>query len=319
LVLYIDSAGEIATVRLNLVKSEASTPDRPRVGRLTDRVRDVGSPPPEEFPGLSTRATIADFRSFVSPFTPSCFAAFQRTVAIVDGEKSFVSLIEIPTGVRTKAQFHNSEITCVAEHKRWLASADRDAIVNVIDVTNLKRPLFSIPLYRDEITCLTLNADFKVIASGTRDGFLVLSSLNRGSTVHVVDLQSCRPYSVLITNSWGFVVVCSTKLKAGRLEHILMVYNVNGMFLRSKVLPGAMKAWTTWSSTDGFDFLVLATEQGKVFACEVFWLDLKHVKGFHGKSQILELRYSVNDLGFVAVCQSGEVAYVPYVHSSVSV
>jgi hypothetical protein len=322
LVLYVDSGGELTTLRLNLLKTDPSGSERPRPLRkiVSDRVRDVGSPPPaEDFPGLMSRAAIADFRSFVSPLTSSCFAAFQRTVAIVDGDKPFVSLIEISTGVRTKAQFHNSEIICVSEHKGWLASAGRDAIVNVIDVRNLKRPLFSIPLYRDEITCLTVNADFKVIASGTRDGFLVLSSLNRGSTVHVVDLQSCRPYSVLVTNSWGFVVVCSTKLKAGRLEHMLMVYNVNGMFLRSKVVSGAMKAWTTWTSADGFDFLILATEQGKVFACEVFWLDLKHVKGFHAKSPILELRYSVNDCGFVAVCQSGEVAYVPYVHAPVSV
>jgi hypothetical protein len=134
-----------------------------------------------------------------------------------------------------------------------LVTAGRDAILNVYQNGILKAPVYRIPLFHDEITCCNVNADFSLIASGTRDGFLVLSSLTRGANVRVIDLGGCRPYRVVITRGWEFVVIVATKLDGGRLEHVLSVYTTNGRCVRARLLHGPFAAWASWTSEDGFD------------------------------------------------------------------
>jgi hypothetical protein len=129
-------------------------------------------------------------------------------------------------------------------------TAGRDAILNVFQLLNLKLPHFRIPLYHDEITCCNVNADFGLIASGTRDGFLVLSSLTRGSNVRVVDLGGCRPYAVVVTRGRGFVVVVATNLEADRLGHVLSVFTVNGGLVKARQITGSVAAWTSWTTPD---------------------------------------------------------------------
>jgi hypothetical protein len=320
-VVYIDAIGDVVRLPLNFQRPDRSLLISLIAGRRSGRKpsgesASRNSPKSEQACPASDecwRVPIANFADFAQPFAQTDFCHFQNKILIVDGHKPSAASVDIASGARSTVLGHSSEIICVSEHKGWVATAGKDAIVNLAAVNNLFAPLFSIPLYRDQIMCCTLNADFGIVASGTRDGFLVLGSLNRGSTVRVIDLLGCRPYALLITNAWGFIVVAATKLEAGRLEHVLMVFNVNGEFVRKCGLEHTMAVWTTWSSPDGFDYMGIASDQGKVSVCEAFWLNLRTVKLAHVAPPIIAMSYSQNDLGFVIAAASGEIAFVPFV------
>jgi hypothetical protein len=306
-VQYVESGGDIVRMDVNMMNVENPRTLAPR--RASVDVVDDGIL-------FRWRVAIPQFSDFARPFHASFFTAFGSTIAIIDGRRSSVALVDTGTGVRSDLLFHNSSVICVSEQNGWLVTAGRDAVVNVFAIENVKEPLFSIPLYGDEITCCTVSAGFGLIASGTRDGFLVLSSLERGSNVHVVDLGGCRPYAVTITEAWGFVVVCATRLEDGNLEHSMSVYSTNGAFIRKEVMQDAMVAWTSWSSATGFDYVMVASEQGRLFYCEAFFLDFTYLKGAKLSSQVVGLRYHPKELGLLVICANAELHLVPLVTDS---
>jgi WD40 repeat protein len=258
----------------------------------------------------SSRFKIDGFSDFAEAVS---FSRFQDTVAIIDGHKNYVTLIDTQTGVRIEVNCSKSPITIICQDGGWLVTASPDATINAFARQRLKNPVFSIPVYRDKIAC-AISSDFGLMASGTRDGFLVLSSLTRGSNVHVIDLDGCRPYAVLITKAWGFVVTCSTRLVVGTLEHSLSVYTANGGFVRRRVMQDAMTAWTTWNSETGFDYVILAGEPGKLYYCEAFYLDITALKGSKWSTKIVDIRYNPREFGVVMAFDNGDVILVPLVH-----
>jgi hypothetical protein len=217
-------------------------------------------------------------------------------------------IVQDASGVRTELEDAN-EIVCVNGDSNWVVVAHHQSTLGVYSGTKF---LFWIPLFRDRVTCLAVSADFGMIATGTRDGFLVLSSLNRGTSVAVVDLKGWRPYDVLVTKEWGFVVVCSSRLERGRLEHRIAVYTVNGEVVRTAQLEGKVAVAATWGSAAGFDYMIVA-EEGKFRYCEVFYLEFVQVKGYEWSAPIVALRYQPKELGVVVVHESGTLVWLPLV------
>jgi hypothetical protein len=298
---YIETEGNIVNVTVNLMNVENLREVAPR--RSSADIIDDGMT-------FQSRISIPNFSEFGAPL--QC-TSLGNLVAVIDCHKPSVALIDVTTGSRTDLRFHHSSVISVYQDAGWLVTAGCDAIVNVFSPTDRTFPLFSIPLYRDEITCCAISAEFNLIASGTRDGFLILSSLERGSHVHVIDLNGKRPSAVLITGAWGFVIVTATKLEAGNLEHSISVYSVNGIFIRQMVIQDAAISWTTWSSATGFDFLAFATGQGKLYSCEVFFLDFQSIKSPKLNGQVVNLRYHPRELGLLVLCSNAELLLVPFV------
>jgi hypothetical protein len=291
---YVEATGEICRVRLNLTS--------------------VATAKPEEAVMFRSRAAIQQWSTFLQPLHPAHFFAFRTSLAIVDGHQSAVSIVDVNTGARSELRFHLGGATCVSSQGTWMVTSGRDAVVVVFSVAHLKSPVYRIPLYRDEITCCAVSSEFGLIASGTRDGFLVLSSVARGSNVHVINLVGCRPYAVLITESWGFVVICMTKLEHGTIKRSISVYNTNGMFIRTAELPEAMAAWTSWSSPSGFDFLLIVGDQGRLWYCEAFLLEFSLVKGCKKVGKVVALSYHPKEMGMgiLIVYDDGDVGLVPF-------
>jgi WD40 repeat protein len=231
-------------------------------------------------------------------------------VAIIDSHSSFLAVVDLASGNRRDLLIHKSDILCLAQHKELFVTSSRDAVIQVFSTSNVQVPLLSIPLYRDEILCCAVNSDFGVIASGTRDGFMILSAFPKGSTTQIIDLEGCRPVSLLITDGWGFVVVFMKKITKGELQHFVAVYSVNGFFLRKK-LVGAISAWTSYCAPDGFDHLVWASDTGKLMSCEAFYLDVTPILGAKVDSAVVALRYARTEMGVVAVCRTGEALFFP--------
>jgi hypothetical protein len=157
-----------------------------------------------------------------------------------------------------------------------------------------------------------VSALFLVAVIGTRDGSLMINSLNKGATVRVVDLKSNRPSMVCITPAWGFIVTYLTKLKNGKLWHRLYVFNVNGRRLRKVKLNFQIVCWTCWASNKGFDYMIVSDERGKLFGFEVFYATVTD-SFYRCHTTVNSLEY-VMELGAVVVMTyDGQIIFVPYV------
>jgi WD40 repeat protein len=238
------------------------------------------------------------------------FVNFGTGIALVDGSGSSVAFIDLITGNRRDLKFHKSEVLCLASDQEIMVTAGRDAIINVFSIPYFDQTLFSIALYGGEIMCCCVSQGFGIIASGTRDGFLVLSSLNRGAIVRVVDLKGYRAHSALITEGWGFVVVFARKIEHGQLQNILTVYNVNVLFVRKMIIPHSVTVWSNWCSPDGFDYLAFASETRKVWFCEVFYLEMVSMPvSTKTSSEIVGLKYAMKEISILMTCRNGEVLF----------
>jgi hypothetical protein len=84
-------------------------------------------------------------------------------------------------------------------------------------------------------------------------------------------MSGFRPLALLGTQFWGFVVVYGTKIVGGKLEHSLTLYSVNGDLIRTVGITAAVVKWSTFTTVDGFDLIVMADSTGNCFLFEAFW------------------------------------------------
>jgi hypothetical protein len=59
--------------------------------------------------------------------------------------------------------------------------------------------------------------------------------------------------------------------------------------------------------------VIIASEQGKIYYCEVFFLDFITLKGVKMNAPVITLRYHPKELGLLAMCANGELVLVPFV------
>jgi hypothetical protein len=157
-----------------------------------------------------------------------------------------------------------------------------------------------------------VNESFQLTAAGTRDGFLVLSCLKRCAPYRVIELGSV-PELLLVSESWGFVVV-SGKRHGNSHENVLSVYTVNGVLVRECVLTSRIQAWTTWSSVSGFDYLLVASDDGQLRCCELFFLDFAPVLGVSLSAGVCAVRFVKEEQAIALVTDNGEFTIVPFSH-----
>jgi hypothetical protein len=162
------------------------------------------------------------------------------------------------------------------------------------------------PSFRDEIVCSAVSAAFDLVVVGARKSALFIISPSHRSMTRVIDLAGKNPVFVTITSGWGFIVVYAEQLGNGFIE----LFTVNGDFIRSVKVGFAVSCWSTWTSTDGFDYLIVAPESGALRVCEVFYL------AFHLLPEMCSgaraVFYSVQ-LGVVFVNQpDGQILMIPY-------
>jgi hypothetical protein len=111
-----------------------------------------------------------------------------------------------------------------------------------------------------KIVCFVTSPRFNVTAVGCADGKLRLRSNRNGMKIATLSLDNQIPSSVLITKSWGFVVV--------RTELSFFVFNINGMFITKSSNSGRIRNWTTFRTHDGFDFVAYEEGDGRVWYFE---------------------------------------------------
>jgi hypothetical protein len=233
-----------------------------------------------------------------------------RVVAVA---KDRVLAIDLTNGEIEVFPVPTAEPVCVASSGEYVAVAGGDAILYVFrEGEDMAKPWVSMPTYGGAISCVCVSAAFFVAVIGTRDGSLMINSLNKGATVRVLDLKGRRPSMVCVTPAWGFIVAYVTKLKNAKLWHRLLVFNINGRWLRKVKLDFQITNWTCWASVKGFDYMVVSDERGKLFGFEVFYAEVGD-SFYRCHAPVSSLLYIVELGAVVVMTHDGQVLFIPHV------
>ena len=214
------------------------------------------------------------------------------------------------TGASQPMLRQKSDIITLASDGEWIAVANDDAVLSVYRQTNLNQPAFIIPAFTSQIQCCGIDSDYHVIVCGMRTGSILLCSLSDGSIVKIIDLDGCRPRSILITKGWGFITIYATRIVNGRLTHHILLYSVNGDFLRSVDLQSPITAWSAYKSTSGFDYVVMADADQNMYHFEAYYLNV--AQPFHKlTSKAIATSFLEDAATAITVTTNGQVCFIP--------
>jgi hypothetical protein len=172
------------------------------------------------------------------------------------------------------------------------------------------RCMFSFPTYRSRIRCSFTSNPFDVTVIGTDDCWLMINSLSDGRTTHSVKLD-CIPLKVLVTPFWGFILVQGCEYENEESFYSLVLLNINGLFIRKVKFPGLIADWFTWTSIDGFDFVILSVEKGRLFGFEVFFLEVE--SPIHRFTSEIVCLYFASSANIIAVLEAnGTLHLIPF-------
>jgi hypothetical protein len=162
------------------------------------------------------------------------------------------------------------------------------------------------------VSAVAVSERYAVAVAGTNDGALVVVSLARLSMVRAVELGRLIPRKIEVTSGWGFFVTYGHEIVAGSVRHYVVVHTVNGLFVRKAELTLAIDCWVTWQSWDGFDFLAVAGENGKIEVCEVYHVNARR-SVYNCQTKIVALHYSKNHALLIAASAAGQLFFIPCV------
>ena len=199
-----------------------------------------------------------------------------------------------------------TRVSSIATSNEFIAAISDDTTLNLIG----RGVKYSIPFYGDTVTCCAVSKSFKIVVCGTISGNVVICSLFEGRKVNVISLgKDVKPTKILITKSWGFIVTYANSITS-KQKRFLFVHNVNGHLIRSVELQTQITKWCTFSSNQAFDYIIAASEQGKLHLIEAFYLDMKDpfYRCYKSVVGLFYLKYV--DI-VVAVLEDGNVVFHP--------
>jgi WD40 repeat protein len=218
------------------------------------------------------------------------------------------SCVKVPLG--------RQKITALSSTESLLSLSSSDARTHIYSVASGKlSERFSVPTYGNSILCGCISQPFGVFVSGTDGKALVVGRLTDGSTVRVIRLNFV-PQKVIVTPHWGFIVVYGSAYEQGILKCTLSIFNINGIMINSVPFHGIVSHWVAVTSSRGFDFIVLSSEDGKIFAFEAFFLDLRSPI-YRCHCDLACLAFSKKSNVIIAAGTDGQVRLIPFALHSV--
>jgi hypothetical protein len=200
------------------------------------------------------------------------------------------------------------KITSIASCEELVSLSYTDGRIHGYSSRGLE--LFSIPTYRNSVLCSCMSRCFGVVVTGTDDRLLILASIHDGSTIRVIKLESV-PVKVTVTPNWGFIVINAVDYVHGTPQYSLSVFNINGWLIRTVSFPYAVDKWAVWTSPTGFDFMLLSAHRGKLYAFEVFFLEVGSPV-YRCCQELIALDYGVTSNIIIAVTGDGKVHMIPF-------
>lgn len=206
-------------------------------------------------------------------------------------------------------------VVCIATDKEWLATANTDAVVTLYKIEEVKKQIkhkLTFPSYTSSISCISISSEFHSLVFGTRDGCLLFCSLTNGTITKIINLKDKRrPVSLLITPSWGFVVVFETEISDGFLKYFVEVFSINGEIIREKQIESEIVSWSSFRNEKGFDFLICANAKNECYICEAFYLNNLDKPFFISPSKVAALSFLSGESVASITTHKGEFIVVP--------
>lgn len=235
-------------------------------------------------------------------------AVYNQNLAIVSDDSLKIQIQEMKKSYQVVN--HVGKINCIAADSNLIATGGSDTITNIYSTEDPIRLLYNIQSFRDEIVSVAVNSTFNVVVSGTRDGSIFIISISKGIITKTIDIEGRYPNDIIITKSWGFIVIFETELVAGQIYNFIEVYTINGDFIRKKQVSFSILCWMTYISSDGFDYLLVSDQKGKIIGFEAFYINVKTI--FRCQTSITLIWYSKDYKIVSAVAKDGTVFFIPY-------
>ena len=267
----------------------------------------------EDVSGIGVRTSEKEIKHFAD----LCIDSLSRTNSSAYLQTPRIAVVSSVTNVLYAMDFNKGTYETLAPNvvgvdsdRDFVAVARTNAVVDIFR-GDFSRPYLTIPSYGDSITCCCVSKAFSAAVIGTRDGSLLVSSLNKGSTVRVIDLHNARPLLVTITHGWGFIVAHAQRIRNGKLKNLVYVFNINGERLGKAKIDSSITCWTTWTSISGFDYMVYADSNGKLFSFEVFYCNPSD-NLYRCRSPVITVRYSLKLSCVIVALNDGRVLFIPH-------
>jgi hypothetical protein len=146
------------------------------------------------------------------------------------------------------------------------------------------------------------SSEYNRIVVGTDTGKILFYALCSAKLVAGAAVEGWIPQRILVTAGFGFVVVAGF----GRIA----VFTINGTKIREREFAGTIEKWSAFSNRRGFDFILLATDDGRVSVVEAFTLTESQT-GFQSRPVAAVLAYDEQCEWFAAATQnSGQ--FIPW-------
>jgi hypothetical protein len=194
-------------------------------------------------------------------------------------ETSLIGLLESGDLCYTNAErsavrvlpWDHGNVACFAASRAHIIVGGSDTSITLYHATHAFEIVASFPSFRTAIACCAISARFDLAVVGARDSTVFLISLSRKTITSVLALENCNPDAIVITEGWGFIVLCESEIATG--NRFVELMTVNGETIRKVPIDFEIRAWSSWKSSAGFDYLIVSPGSGKLRWCEVFYLD----------------------------------------------
>lgn len=203
---------------------------------------------------------------------------------------------------------HRTGIISLACSGRLIVMIDKDAVITLFKNQNFNKAYHTIPSFTGALRCCAVDDNFHTVVCGAKNGYLLLISANQGVITKMIDISGYRPIKILITPAWGFILVYSTLLTDGKLHHFMTLYSINGELLKKITLQCAVVSWSAYKSSDDFDYIAFADEEGKCYTFEAFFLQPKQVFDTHSQ-QVAHIECIDHASTLLLVLNTGEVIF----------
>ncbi|OHT14254.1 hypothetical protein TRFO_15412 [Tritrichomonas foetus] len=155
---------------------------------------------------------------------------------------------------------------------------------------------------RANIITLECSIEFAIIVFGCDDCKIRIKSLQKGDKIATIDLEDDVPEKIIVTESWGFIVVRGVKR--------LYVLSVNGKLIKAIDTFPHFKQWFTFKTCDDFDYIGIEDFDSHVWYFEVMYPEnLYDLTEFD--ANIVAMRYDNNHDCFLVLTDNGRLMVFP--------
>ena len=224
-------------------------------------------------------------------------------------------ILDTTTCKTTELDIGPSLVTDIDTNGIWTVCGRDNATMTVIRDYKI---VSNVRLFRDAVTACAVSSVFNIVVGGTKDSALIFCSTVTYSPIKVINLEhndttEIVPKKILVTPSWGFIVVYCDEIASGVMKHLALVYTINGEFMHQTELPFAIDFWYCWKSNRDFDYIVYASDSGQLYFSEVYHLDKGGTPIHNYRCRVVAAQASPDASTLIVVTKCGQVTALPLV------